>query len=210
MLNKKAKLAAAVISNCVVPSRRLEYIKSLQKAGIPVHVYGLCGPHKCKDDGQDQKRPRICYEELSAKYMFYLAFENAFCTDYVSEKLYQALLYPWVPVVRGAVNYTGLLSEKIAVDASDMSPAELAAELNKIASNITLYAQYFQWRRRYEQTIPEYRQVDTCQICKKLRETKESRRKATGQKWYHSLYNWWWKDSGCVHYSPATVLSTSF
>jgi hypothetical protein len=207
-LEKKEYMAAAIISNCPVPSRRDEYIQELQEAGIDVHVYGLCGRYRCSDLGWQQKRPRICYEELSPKYMFYLAFENAFCKDYVSEKLYQSLLYPWVPVVRGGINYDEYLPTKnMVVDASKINAYQLAEELKRIASNTTLYTEYFKWRRRYEQTIPEYREVDTCKICNKLKRTKWARTTfGAGHKWYKSLYDWWWMDSHCVFYSPATIL----
>ena len=165
----------------------------------------MCGPYKCKDGGKQQKHPRVCFEELSAKYKFFLAFENAFCYDYVSEKLYQSLLYPWVPVVRGGANYSNILPGKMVLDASEMTPKELVEEIRRISENDTLYTEYFEWKRDLEQTIPEYRQVDTCAICNKLLKTKKSRRTPAGQSWYPSMYDWWYRDSKCVFHTGRMI-----
>jgi hypothetical protein len=190
-------MVAAIIHDCNTPSKREEYIKAMQNHELEVHVYGMCGEYNCKDGTPNHKHPRGCYEALSKQYLFYLAFENASCQDYVSENLFLSLLHPWVPVVRGGADYSKFLPDKVAIDASDMTPGELAEEMKRIASNETLYFEYFEWRRHWEQTTLEYRQVDTCKICNKLRETKLGRRNSSGNKWYPSMYDWWYGDSQC-------------
>lgn len=91
----KSKFAAAVISNCGATSRRLDYIKQMGKY-VDVDVFGKCG-RKCPG-GE-------CKEEIGRKYKFYLAFENSFCKDYISEKFFNMFVYSIIPVVMGGGNY---------------------------------------------------------------------------------------------------------
>ncbi len=44
---------------------------------------------------------RDCEVSLLSEYKFYLAFENSFCEDYVSEKFWNALRRSVVPIVMG-------------------------------------------------------------------------------------------------------------
>lgn len=87
---KKKKLAAWFVSNCVTTSRREDYMQELIKH-IPVDIYGKCGNLTCKD----QTRGR---EMVRDDYKFYIGFENALCTDYVTEKLMVGFFYDAVPV----------------------------------------------------------------------------------------------------------------
>jgi alpha-1,3-fucosyltransferase len=99
----KTQMAAAVISNCDANSNRLKYIKELQRF-IKVDVFGKCG-QKCPDKFEATDQTGDCKEIISKKYMFYLAFENSICTDYISEKFFNILKYDIVPVVLGGGNY---------------------------------------------------------------------------------------------------------
>jgi alpha-1,3-fucosyltransferase len=65
---RKSKMIAWFVSNCNVPSGRLEYVHELQKY-IPVDIYGKCGPLDCTDKDW-------CQNMLQDTYKFYLAFEN--------------------------------------------------------------------------------------------------------------------------------------
>ena len=78
----KTKMAAAFVSNCHAQNGRMGYIEELQKH-ISVHVYGACGTHRCP-----KSRDGHCFDMLSTDYKFYLAFENANCADYITEKFY--------------------------------------------------------------------------------------------------------------------------
>lgn len=75
----KSKMAAALISNCA--GGRLQVIQELRKY-IRVDVYGGCGLG-CEGD---------CLSMIHRDYKFYLAFENANCVDYITEKFFKNAL----------------------------------------------------------------------------------------------------------------------
>jgi hypothetical protein len=137
--------------------------------------------------------------------MFILAFESADCKDYISDELYQALRYPWVPVVRGGADYSKLLPAEMVVDATHMSAKMLARKLQEIAASPELYANYLRWQQNMEQTIVDYQKVDTCKICEKVKSTKIWRMSLARHWSYYSLYKWWYEDSGCVYYNPKVL-----
>lgn len=101
-LLKKRIAAAWFASNCETPNGRLEFVRALQrelgKYSQRVDIFGKCGNRSCPGDE--------CYAELESKYYFYLAFENSFSEDYVTEKILTALEHFVVPVVYGGANYT--------------------------------------------------------------------------------------------------------
>jgi alpha-1,3-fucosyltransferase len=47
-------------------------------------------------------------EMMERDYKFYLAFENAICPDYVTEKFYNTLLFSTVPIVYGGADYEAI------------------------------------------------------------------------------------------------------
>lgn len=77
----KSKKVAWFVSNCVTTNRRLDYALELQKH-INVDIYGRCGPLECKRSAKE------CGDMLDNTYKFYLAFENANCRDYITEKFF--------------------------------------------------------------------------------------------------------------------------
>jgi len=70
------------VSNCRESNTRKNYAKELQKY-IPVDIYGKCGTKKCPRSTETE-----CFEMLNQDYKFYLAFENANCKDYITEKFF--------------------------------------------------------------------------------------------------------------------------
>jgi glycoprotein 3-alpha-L-fucosyltransferase len=77
----KTKLIAWFVSNCMAENGRLTYARELQKH-VPVDIYGICGTLQCPPLSPQ------CSHLLSKHYKFYLAFENANCVDYITEKFY--------------------------------------------------------------------------------------------------------------------------
>lgn len=84
--NGKTKKVAIFVSNCETTNQRMQYVDELSKY-ITVHVYGACGNYSC-----GREREEECFDMLKRQYKFYLAFENANCRDYITEKLYRNAL----------------------------------------------------------------------------------------------------------------------
>ena len=157
--SNKSGFAAAIISNCDDNSRRLDYIKELQKY-ISVHIYGKCGK-PCPVEN--------CREFISKRYKFLLAFENSVCKDYITEKFFNTLQYDIIPVVYGGGSYekhvppSGFINE-LKYDSLE----DLANYLKYVDSNKTAYNSYFKWKKYllYDQKATS-RGV-FCEMCIKL------------------------------------------
>ena len=78
----KTKSAAIFVSNCETSNKRMKFVRELQKY-ISVDIYGSCGDKQCEKATQDG-----CFKMLQKEYKFYLAFENANCRHYITEKLF--------------------------------------------------------------------------------------------------------------------------
>lgn len=112
-LQTKSIAAAWIASNCDTIGRRLDFVNSLNnelsKYGHRVDYYGSCGSYQnCEKFPEDMSANDItkCSTMIKTTYYFYLAFENSFCEDYVTEKVLHGLKYFAVPVVYGGANYT--------------------------------------------------------------------------------------------------------
>ena len=72
----------------------MEYVEELKKY-IPVDIYGKCGDYPCAN----KSGTFPCDYKVATNYKFYIAFENSICVDYVTEKFFNNLLLPVVPIV---------------------------------------------------------------------------------------------------------------
>jgi len=157
---EKTGLVAWAVSNCR-SKLRLDYARHLQRY-INVTVYGNCNcfflkRRSCKHFDAD------CNMELS-KYKFYLAFENDFCHDYVTEKYWERIRQDVVPVVMGS-NYDGLAIPGSYIDVDDFgSIKELADYLLYLDKNDDEYNKYFAYKRKF--TVRS--ENPYCRICEKL------------------------------------------
>ena len=120
----KPKLVAWVVSNCKTNSKREDYVSELQKH-IQVDIFGKCGTKNCPGDRINSGECKILLER---DYMFYLAFENSKCKDYVTEKLAVSLDMDIVPIVMGGSNYSALAPPGSFIDTSYyLSPKDLTS-----------------------------------------------------------------------------------
>nr|XP_045601874.1 3-galactosyl-N-acetylglucosaminide 4-alpha-L-fucosyltransferase FUT3-like [Procambarus clarkii] len=169
-INNTQRLAVAFVSNCDDDSGRLKYIEALKKHA-PIDVYGKCGDLKCGHSLNTNKGYRIdwepCMQYAGHHYLFYLAFENALCKDYVTEKLYNLLYYPIVPVVLGAADYSALLPPKSYINALDYTPEQLARRLQYLALHPKEYEAYLTWRHYYQPSTVGGSRV-LCDLCVQL------------------------------------------
>ncbi|XP_076036067.1 alpha-(1,3)-fucosyltransferase C-like [Oratosquilla oratoria] len=104
---------------------------------IPVDIYGSCGRKKC---GPKIGPKRNSCDFVYRDYMFYLAFENQICRDYVTEKFFRPLSSSAIPVVFCGANYSSIGPPNSYIDALAFTgPKELAEYLWTVATNRTLY-----------------------------------------------------------------------
>lgn len=103
-LAKKTKAAAWFVSNCYTNNDRETIARLLKdeltKYGLQLDIYGRCGDMTC-----EIHKERQCHAMIEEDYYFYLAFENSFSEDYVTEKVLTAVQHYSIPVVYGAANY---------------------------------------------------------------------------------------------------------
>ena len=165
----KTKLVAWFTSHCFTQSRREKYVGILRKH-VDVDIYGGCYTLKCSMNYSSQTSQSHCYDMLERDYKFYLAFENSFCDDYVTEKFFDLLQRRIVPVVMGAANYSALAPPHSFIDALQYSPRQLAAYLKVLASDDRLYNEYFWWKPYYkvEGRYPFMESRALCHLCQKL------------------------------------------
>ena len=176
----KTGLVLWLVSNCAATSRRLSYARELQRY-ISVDIAGKCGPREFqKYFGPSSYSTPL---ENFNKYKFYLAFENTYCEQYITEKVYKVLAddSKVVPIVRGAGPYKDVLPANSYIDAADFSsPKDLADYLLKLDQNDNLYNEYFKAREKYichNYYANSYNWP--CAICQKVCALKEAKKRET-------------------------------
>ncbi|NP_001002903.1 alpha-(1,3)-fucosyltransferase 10 [Xenopus tropicalis] len=148
-LRKRLAPLAYVQSDCDPPSDRDSYVQELMKY-IAVDSYGECLHNR--DLPQQVNNPSSMddsqFHHILAQYKFILAFENAVCEDYITEKLWRPLKLGAVPVYFGAPNVENWLpSNKSAIIVGRFShPKELATYIKKLDKNDKLYMQFIEWK----------------------------------------------------------------
>ena len=181
----KKKMVAWFVSNCKTASAREKYVEELSEY-VAVDIYGKCGNLTCSYNQRDQ-----CFDMLRTTYKFYLSFENAFCPDYVTEKLFNALRYDVVPIVMGGADYSKFAPPNSYINVIDFqSPKHLADYLKLLNENDDLYSHYFDWKKDY--TIELWTTRGWCSLCKLLHDP------TTPHNVYADLQEWWMKDGQCA------------
>lgn len=159
---KRDILVATMGSNCGSKNRRWEYIKELQKY-IQVDIYGHCGNLTCP--GHFQKD---CAK--ISNYLFYLAFENSNCDEYITEKAWwNAYAKNSIPVLMGASqkSYRKLLPPNSYIDVDEFArPVDLAEYLLYINKTNQL-DMFYEWKK-YFQVVQEhgYFQSESFHYCR--------------------------------------------
>ncbi|ELT99292.1 hypothetical protein CAPTEDRAFT_36020, partial [Capitella teleta] len=159
VISEKRALASWLVSNCNTYSRRERYVQRL-KSFVKVAIYGQCWGRNC-NRAENQS---ACLEEVK-KHIFYLSFENALCTGYVTEKFWNALVWGMIPVVmadRASIEQVAPPGSYIHVEDFD-SPEELARHLRNVSQDQALYQSYFKWRKTHV-LVADY----FCDLCSRL------------------------------------------
>ena len=138
IVSKKKKMAAWIVSNCNDDSRRMEFVRELQREGVEVDIYGKCGTGKLED------------ENVLNQYKFYLALENSLCTDYVTEKFFHRYNHDLILITLGGTDYNKYFPTGTFVDASTFNNVSaLAKYLLHLDSNNTIYLELLMSKNRF-------------------------------------------------------------
>lgn len=143
----KTKMAVIQVSNCDDNARRYKIVHELSKH-IEIDQFGYCpGKVVC-----DKGRPYHECAKIIKQYKFYLAFENSYCRDYITEKYWQSQTdRQQIPVIAASKSNLELLPPHSYLNVFDFpSLKELAEKMTEIGNNATLYNSYFQWKKHYK------------------------------------------------------------
>ena len=117
---------------------------------IDIDSYGQClNNRKMPDDINGfLKLHSSEYYKFLAQYKFNIAFENAVCNDYMTEKLFRPFEVGAVPIVMGSpVAKDWMPNEKSAVFVNDFKhPKDLADFVKYLNANDDEYAQYMRYK----------------------------------------------------------------
>lgn len=157
---------AWIVSHCLTSSHREILVKELQNH-FNVSIFGKCGPLPCKDNRDNNN----CTSHIHDNFKFYLALENSFAKDYVTEKFFFRMAQlETIPIVLGQANYSRIAPPHSYINALDYDTIdEFVGYLNEVASNHSLYLSYFWWKDHYKVrgTRQDYAQ-SFCELCVKL------------------------------------------
>jgi len=150
----RSKGHAAVVylqSHCDVPSDRDRYVKELM-THLDVDSYGSCLKNKQFANASLDNTTEMYAEELYsvlANYKFHIAFENAICDDYVTEKLTRSLHLGSVPIYRGSPYVRDFVPDENAVIVADdfRSPEELARYIRYLDENDGAYLKHLDFKK---------------------------------------------------------------
>ena len=137
-------------SDCDPPSDRDSYVEELMKY-VKVDSYGKCLHNK--DFPAHLVNPLTFNSQEThdyvAKYKFSLAFENALCHDYITEKFWRPLYVGSVPIVMGSptIKDWAPTNHSIIVVNDFASPRALAEYLHYLDQNDEEYEQYLEFKR---------------------------------------------------------------
>ena len=149
-----------MVSHCKTVSKREDYVSQLRRH-IAVDTFGSCGEQRCPGSRPD------CYRQLAETHLFYLAFENSLCDDYITEKFWLALQAGMVPVVRGPSPqaYRRVAPPNSFIHVEEFAgPKALAGHLLAAAQNRSLYNSYQAWRYSQHVQLPR----GLCDLCRQL------------------------------------------
>ena len=173
------------VSNCYARIQRDKIAEELDKY-FPITQYG-----ECLYLNKETKRISTKdFERTLLKYKFYLAFENADCKDYITEKVfYNALAHGSIPIVLGPneENYKQILPPNSFIYIKHFqNMSQLADQLNYISKDLNIFKSYHQWRNDYRLIVWSSNYfIDNlfCNLCIKLYEDQKEKSYETFSKW---------------------------
>ncbi|CAH2087887.1 unnamed protein product [Euphydryas editha] len=184
----KSKAAVIFLDKCKSRSKREVLIQNLQlnlaKYNLNVDVFGVCGPKQCK-----RKTMNPCFWRLRKNYYFYLAFEDSFSYDYITEIVLYGYNNNAVPIVYGGAMYDKYLPPGSYINALNTTSNALAATMYDIIKNKEKYYEFFRWRNHY--IISRAPHLNACALCEMLNSPARLVQKVAYTKfrlWWNHLY----------------------
>ena len=182
IFKEKHKMAAWIVSHCNSSSKREAYVEKLKKY-IDVDTFGDCfGGKECSRTNQCE-----CFDHIEKTYKFYLAFENSFCHDYITEKAYNWTTRNIIVVVRGPPEYHLHLPDGSYIATDDFRTVkDLAYFLLDIGNDEKRYIKYLRTSEDYVlRSMYDQPQIAYCKLCEKLNNLEANRKS------YKSISDWW-------------------
>ncbi len=210
-------LVVYIHSDCDPPSDRDSYVEELMKY-IKVDSYGKCLHNK---DLPAHLTNTLTFDyndlyKIIAQYKFAIAFENALCHDYITEKFWRPLHVGSVPIVRGSPtiqDWAPDIERSIIVAEDFDSPRELAEYLKFLDRSTAEYEKYLEfkttgitnpmllehmekreWRVDYDQPGVHFIEGFECLVCDEIHRMKrleerglKMQRHTANQSHYHCL-----------------------
>ncbi|XP_043919708.1 4-galactosyl-N-acetylglucosaminide 3-alpha-L-fucosyltransferase 9 [Protopterus annectens] len=173
----KDKLVCWVVSNWNPDHARVKYYNELNQY-IEIHTYGQAF-------GEYLNAKSLIPTIATCK--FYLSFENSIHEDYITEKLYNALLAGSVPVVLGPSreNYESYIPSDSFIHVEDFSNAkDLADYLLNLHKDESLYLRYFNWRKYFSVKLTHFWESHACLACDHAKRRQEYRAISNLEKWF--------------------------
>ncbi|XP_029964610.1 alpha-(1,3)-fucosyltransferase 4-like [Salarias fasciatus] len=162
--NPRPGFVAWVVSHWGDLLERVHFYKLL-KDYIKIDLFGRAGTTTLPP-GKDS------VVQMIRRYRFYLAFENAQHTDYITEKLWNTVRGGAIPVVLGPSrkNYERFLPPQAFIHVDDFPTVqELALYLLKVKDSPALIQMHLSWRRDYSVYTPSLWGEFYCTACKAVR-----------------------------------------
>ncbi|XP_070685596.1 alpha-(1,3)-fucosyltransferase 4-like [Pempheris klunzingeri] len=179
----RPSFVAWVISNWSESHARVALYYQLRRY-IQVDVFGRAGQPLPEDSGGGS------VVRLVGRYQFYLALENSQHTDYITEKLWNAVRAGAVPVVLGPSrqNYERFLPPEAFIHVDDFPTVRgLARYLLMLRRNPARLRRHLDWRGSYSVHQPSFWSEHYCTACRAVRRTRgrtDVVKDLTG--WFHS------------------------
>ncbi|KAM4742695.1 alpha-(1,3)-fucosyltransferase 4-like [Anableps anableps] len=177
----RKRFVAWVISNWSPTHARVGFYQQLRRF-IRVDVFGRAGRPLQRGGGSVVR--------LLRRYMFYLALENSQHTDYITEKLWNAVLAGAVPVVLGPSrqNYERFLPAEAFIHVEDFPTVkELARYLLTLRGDPARLRRHLDWRRSYSLKQPRFWGEHYCTACRAVRRTSGRAQIVKDlRRWFHS------------------------
>ena len=192
IFEEKTNTAVWYVSHCRTNSRREHYVREMQNV-VSIDIFGGCGRDPPKLCPKRSGHLVDCHENAAKKYKFYLAFENTFAEDYVTEKVFHWFNMDIIVVVRGGANYSRILPPGTVVDASDFeTPIQLGQYLAELAQDKVRYIDYLKRKDLYfaTDTLAPAHEAN-CKLCEYLNNLESHKNR------YSNITEWWmqgWKN----------------